>query len=268
MFFNYLNPFKKQKSLGLSLRGGMARCGGYVGILKALEEENIKVDVIVGSSMGAIIGACHAIGLSTEEMFEAVKNLNMRRFLSLESLRDFAIIGDSRAEDLIGDIFKGKKIEDTNTKLLIQVSNVETRNCEYLTEGDLVSALTASAAFPFLIRPIKIKGKLYIDGDITAGFGADKLRDLGVDKVIGLSVGKHTMTGAHHENPINRFIDSITMSTHIIREQDLELNPLDLLINDLGLDVSPFGFDRANYLFDHGYRVAQDMMPTIKRILY
>ena len=254
-----------QKKLGISMRGGMARSTGYLGVLQALVEEGIKVDYVVGSSMGALIGVAFASGFSFDEMSIIVANLRIPKMLSLESIKDLAVLGGNLVVEQIEEIFQNKNLEDTDIKTWVQCTSLEDKEVKFFERGSIARIITATIAFPFFLKPVEIEGRHYIDGDISAGYGADILRANGADVVIGLSGG---MRGAKdHTSLAARFSEPLSIALNTIKKKDLEINPLDLLINDLGKDVGTHDFDRAPELVKFGYNKTKELMPEIKKLL-
>ena len=254
----------KQKKLALSMRGGAARCTGYIGVLKALEENNIKVDMIVGSSGGALIGGSYAAGISLERITEHVKNLKVRKKINVESIQDMSILSDELmikyTEELLGNL----DISETKIKFWAQVTNLETKKCEYIDKGPMKLFLPASSAFPFLAPPIKIGENCYIDGDISGGYGVDFLKSRGAEVVIGIETGTYDFHSEHHLNPVSRVLEPLTISLARIAELDYKLSPPDLLISDLGGNIRPLDFSASVELIGLGYRRALAMMEEIK----
>lgn len=256
-----------QKKLALSLRGGAARAAGSWGVLQALDELGIKVDMLCGSSMGAIIAASYASHISLDKVIELTKGLSLRSLINLESLHDISLLGDDTFLQLLDKAFDDKALQDLDIPVFIQATDITNFTSVYFEQGPLKLMLLASSAFPFLTVPVEINDKMYIDGDITAGYGADFLRSKGAEVVIGLSGGIQGME-FDHTKPLGRFMDPLTAGMQRIKELDLALNPLDMLITNLAGDAGSFDFDHAQAMIDSAYARIMGMQDQIRELVF
>lgn len=266
--FEFLKLKKKQKKLGLSFRGGGARCGIYLGVLKALEEENIKIDYIIGASWGAMVGSLYATGVPLDKLYSAFKTFGPDDFVNLwYSVKTMSLVSRDKTvaymHNLIGDI----NIEDCKIKTYIQVTNLDTKECEILDKGPLIEALFASSAVPLLFRPVEINGKLYIDGDFSAGFGADFLKSKGAEKVIGLT-SMYDKGFSGHFDITARVLEPFDILINKIRKLDQQIYPVDLLLNSFKTDLGITDFKNGADLMELGYVETKKRMGEIKRVVY
>ncbi|ADO83039.1 Patatin [Ilyobacter polytropus DSM 2926] len=207
--------------LGLVLSGGGAKGFAHIGVLKVLEENNIKVDYITGTSMGAVIGALYSVGYSPEEIEDVMIKTNWNKIL-----KDAPDRLDIPLEDKIGKkeypasiafdkelniyfprgLKQGQKIYLKLKELLWNVENIEnfdelpipmriiatdldSGKVKSFSSGDLSKIISASIAIPTLFGPVKIDGKNYVDGLVTRNFPVEDVIDMGADIVIGVNVG-------------------------------------------------------------------------------
>lgn len=152
-----------QRKVGLVLSGGGARAFAHIGVLRALERAELKVDVVAGTSMGAILGAFHAAGYSADAINTIAGSLSWR------DLIDFS---------LQFGFFKGEKLHaflaehlpndfaDLEKPLAITTADVETGEEVLITEGDLITALRASSCYPGAFEPLQLRGRTLADGGI------------------------------------------------------------------------------------------------------
>lgn len=257
---------RKQKRLGLSLRGGAGRAAGYIGVFRALNESDISIDYMIGSSMGANIAVLYGMGLSEKEIIEIVSRFQLKNMLSLESIKELTLLGIHKAEVEIEPILKNIRLEDLKIPVFIQATNLNTRKSEIFEKGLLKQLIMATCAFPFYIPPIQINDSYYIDGDITSGYSVEYLKRKGADVVMGLSAGKMT-SEENHNSLLSRFLDPIMIASENFRSKDLELHPLDIHIDNLGLDAGPFSYDKFPELINNAYNVTMAKMPEIKERL-
>ena len=161
---------------GLILSGGGYRGIAHIGVIKAMEEAGLTPDSIAGTSAGAVVGALYASGLSTDEMLEFFKGLQ------IFSIGNYAFgkpgwldpdnFYESFREFLPVDDFNSLKIP-----LKVTATNILNGKLEVFQEGPLVRPLLASAAFPGIFAPVEIGEGYYVDGGVLNNFPADLLRE-------------------------------------------------------------------------------------------
>ncbi len=259
-----------QKKFGLSLRGGGAHAGAYIGILQALEENQIHVDYIVGASGGAIIGGLYAAGLKVNEIHEIFKNNVAKKFIGLDSLREATLVSEEKSVKYLVDVIGDIDIPDTKIKLYIQATNLEEGDVEYLEKGHMATAMVASSAIPMMIKPVDINGHHYIDGDVTAGFGVEVLKAAGAEVILGAAC----RVGAKYNKEINgKLFDKIfqpfVLSHWKLLELDQLLNPVDIFIDDLGdINLGLLDGVKGVKLQQQGYDKMMDQMDKLQRLLF
>jgi len=287
------------QSVGLVLSGGGAKGITHIGIIQALEENDIPIDYITGTSIGAIVGALYAMGYTPLEMLDLISSKEFQQCYTGEVDKDNiyyikqndptpklysikANVGDSITDvqalpvSLIDPIFMNMKIlelcmqataacgEDFN-KLLVPfrcvASDVYNKREIVFDHGDLGNAVRASMTFPLVFRPIKINGVLAYDGGIYNNFPADVMkRDFNPDYIIGSVVS--TQNELPNENDIIAQVESMIMqaSNYTLPDEN------GILLNfDLQDEAGLLDFDKAQYLFDLGYTTTMQYIDSIKQ---
>jgi predicted acylesterase/phospholipase RssA/CRP-like cAMP-binding protein len=178
--------------IGLALSGGAAFGLAQIGVIKVLESEDIPIDAITGSSIGALIGALWACGLNSDELKKIVSELNSKKkVLGLLFEPHFPRLSFSKGRRLKKFLEKhiGKKtFQDTWLPLKIVTCNL-TRRQEFIYDsGNIVDAVMASIAIPGLFTPIKTDGNLVVDGGIINPIPISVLAKMGIKKVIAVNV--------------------------------------------------------------------------------
>lgn len=286
------------QSVGLVLSGGGAKGITHIGIIQALEENNIPIDYITGTSIGAIIGGLYAMGYSPQEMLELIDSKEFRQCYSGEVDKDntyyikqneptpeFYSIkttwNDSKAEiqalpvSLIDPIHMNIKIlelciqataacKENFDSLFIPfrcvASDVYNKKELVFSHGDLGNSIRASMTFPLVFRPIKINGLLAYDGGIYNNFPADVMkRDFAPDYIIGSVVS--TNRGQEVNDNIASQVEALIMQASNYELPDA--NGM-LMSFDLDDEVGLLDFDKAQYLFDLGYNTTLSLIDSIK----
>lgn len=256
---------KKQKRLGLSLRGGGARAHAYLGLIKLLEELEIPIHAIIGSSGGAIMGGAYAAGVSIENILKHGYEMESFNFFDFENIANLALWDNKKAvaytRKLIGTIDFNK----TKTLFTAQVTNADNYSYERINSGELAIAIAASSAFSGLLSPVDINGKSYIDGDYSSTFDTQYLRDQDCDVVIGLRTGEVK----HNRLNIPLFFSAeMRKVMRNLQDEGLKHEPVDLLIDNMAEhDGEILDFTRAYDHFEKGYEIASSYRDTILELM-
>ena len=205
--------------VGLVLSGGGAKGLAHIGALKVIEQAGIQVDFIGGTSMGAIVGALYASGYSAsalDSIFRTTDFTNLiddnlprsaKTFYEKEDSERYAITlpfskfkisappaysgGQNVYNELVKLLYPVKNItnfRDLPIPFLCVATDVETGEEVVLNQGYLPQAIMASGALPSLFEPVKIEGRVLIDGGVTDNYPIEKVKKMGADIIIGVDV--------------------------------------------------------------------------------
>lgn len=175
--------------IGLALSGGAARGIAHVGVLRALEENNIPIDAIAGASAGAMIGGCYATGLSIERLEEMASTFRWRHTSRLSFSR-LGLQSNARMEKFLRKRLPVTRFEDLRIPFAAMVTDVQKHETIVFRDtGDLPFAIRASCCVPALYAPVRDReGRFLIDGGLLKNLPIGHTRDLGVDLVIAVDV--------------------------------------------------------------------------------
>lgn len=162
----------KAKKVGLILSGGGARGFAHIGLFKVLEQTPITIDVIAGTSMGAILGAFYAAGYKAEQIYSIARGLSWRDVLDV-SLNSGFIKGDKLHHFL--SEYLPRSFADLKKPLAVTTTDIETGEEVIITEGDLITALRASSCYPGAFEPVPFKGRTLADGGIVNNLPVEAL---------------------------------------------------------------------------------------------
>ncbi|WP_340202032.1 patatin-like phospholipase family protein [Ascidiimonas sp. W6] len=166
----------KRQTKGLVLSGGGHRGVAHIGAIKAFEEAGLSIDIISGTSAGAIVGALYAAGKRTDEMLDFFRNVKLFS-LSRFARKKPGFIDTVSFHDFMLSYFPANDFLSLKKKLFVTATNLISGSAEVFHQGDLITALMASASFPGIFTPVKIKDSLYADGGILDNFPLEPLRD-------------------------------------------------------------------------------------------
>lgn len=285
------------QSVGLVLSGGGAKGIAHIGVIKALEENDIPIDYITGTSMGSIVGGLYAAGYTPEEMLGLIlsrpfsywstgridprltflltdeKTTPTSMSISLNLRRDTTTTKSAVPQSIISplpmnfafmDLFSaytaqcGGNFDRLMVPFRCVASDVAAKHKKVLSSGSLGDAIRASMSFPAVFQPTEIDGSLLYDGGIYDNFPVDVMRQTFAPSImIGVDVST-AETG-----PQTSIVDQL--SNMIVQNNDYSL-PADEGIK-LRIDLNEFGlldFPKARRIYEVGYRHAMAMMDSIK----
>ena len=187
-----MNLPKKKYKIGLALGSGAARGLAHIGILRALKEKNISIDVIAGSSMGALVGACYARNGDITDIEETVLNLDWRQLAQLAdpnlALLFKGVIHGKKVKELLKTIIGDIKFKDLKIPLAVVATDVNTGEEVVIKEGSVIEAVRASISIPAIFMPVKFNSRFLIDGGIVNPVPVNVVKDMGATFVIACNV--------------------------------------------------------------------------------
>ncbi len=183
----------KNYKIGVALSGGGAKGIAHLGVLKALEDRDIHIDMISGVSAGGLIGALYADGHTPEDICKFIQKSNLFKMVSLTMPTKGGLTTMSDFKRFIGKKLKAKTFEELKIPFYVNATDLNSGTNVYFHSGELLEKLIASASVPLFFRPTIIDGKMFVDGGFFCNMPASILRYNGCDLVIGV-----------HVNPINQ----------------------------------------------------------------
>jgi NTE family protein len=247
--------------IGLALGGGFARGLAHIGVLKVFEEEGIPVDFIAGTSVGSVIGASYASGVSAKELGEIAGLVRFKDF-SRWTLSRFGLFSNDKMGDFLHKVLRCKTFEELRIPLAVATTDIITGEPAVFTSGDLVTPVRASCAYPGMFLPVKIDGRLLVDGLLAHAVPAAPLREMGAERVVSVYLAADWVRpgGPRHVFDIIGQCFSIA--------QDKMCGPWraasDVVVEP---EIGQFGYDdfaRAPELIRAGEAAARKMLPSIR----
>ncbi|MDF0732284.1 patatin-like phospholipase family protein [Pseudomonas entomophila] len=290
--FNALAIEATRPKVGLVLSGGAARGLTHIGVLKALEQQGVRIDAIAGTSMGAVVGGLYASGYSIEELEQLALTLDWQQALSdapprkdvpfrrKQDDRDFLVkqklsFRDDGSLGLPLGVIQGQ-----NLALLLEsklAHTADTRDFDKLPipfravatdiasgekvvfrRGHLPQVIRASMSIPAVFAPVELDGRLLVDGGMVDNIPLDVVREMGVDLAIVVDIGTPLRNRKDLTTVVDVLNQSITLMTRRNSEEQLaSLRREDILVQP---SLAAFGvtdFGRAQDMIDAGYRATR-----------
>ena len=175
--------------IGLALGSGGFRGPAHIGVLKILVDNNIPIDYISGSSIGALIGAHFALfkDINKLEVDFLKDQKNKRKLFTDLSLRG-GLINGRKLEKFLREVFGGAEFKDLKIPMKIIATDLISGETHIFDKGDLALAVRASISLPLAFKPVKFKNKLLVDGGLSLPVPDSVVRNMGADKVISVNL--------------------------------------------------------------------------------
>ena len=269
---NYLNNGEiMSKKLGLALGGGGARGVVHVGILKALEEEGIKPYCISGTSMGAIVGACYASGMSVDTIRSEMLKLKTSDIIDFGvPFTRLSLLRSNKLQKLL--IKHIGEITFENLEIPFSCTAVDLLNEKLyvFTEGLVAKGVQASAAIPGVFKPIEHEGMLLVDGGVLCRVPVRQAKALGADVVIGIDAIKNTGAPVKELTSIPsvlmRVFDTLD-NINVRAERRAPDYPCDLLLEPELNGISQFAVKNLDKVYEEGYQLGKENIEKIKELI-
>lgn len=185
------NLFAKKK-IGLVLGSGAARGLAHVGAVKVLQEQRIPIDCIVGTSIGALVGACYARNGDITEFEQVVLKTDFKRFLGLVdvnlALMSKGLVQGNKVKELLKPLIGDVTFKDLQIPLAVVATDVYTGEEVVLREGSVLEAVRASISMPVIFTPVKIGERFLIDGGVVNPLPVNVARSMGAGTVLACNV--------------------------------------------------------------------------------
>ena len=180
----------KRVKIGLALSSGAARGWAHVGVLAVLERENIPVDMIAGTSSGAIIAAFYARWQSATQIKELASTVDRKKVASLTDLTlpRTGFFEGRKIKDWLKSLIGDAEFADLQIPFACVATDIQTGEEVVIKEGSVVEALRASFSVPGILSIVKWRGKYLVDGALVNPVPVNVLKDMGADFVIAVNV--------------------------------------------------------------------------------
>ena len=289
-------PVVADEKVGLVLSGGGARGGAHIGVLRAMEAQNIRPDFIVGVSFGALVGGLYAAGMDLDRIESLLSELELAKNLQDRPARDqmnarqkrnvagnllnFDIgLGPSGVKLPLG-LIQGQELSVQLAAALIPVANesdfadlpipfvavatdLETGQAVRLEQGNLATAIQASLAVPVVFAPVEIDGKLLVDGGVANNLPIDVARDLGATRVIAVDASMPRYRALEMTSFVTVVDQITTLLTRANADRQLaRLGPNDVLITPELSNIGSLDLSRIPEASAAGLQAANALLPA------
>lgn len=282
--------------LGLSLAGGGIKGVAHIGAIKALEEEDIKIDYISGTSSGSIVATLYACGYSPDEIYKIfekyVKEINYIDFINIKKFFKNILTGKginidglnsgTKIKRIINEVCSKKGIENINQikmPIVIPAVNIKkeelyvfsnnrclkrSKYIKYIDDINIGTAVQSSCSYPGIFSPCNSKGELLVDGGIAENLPWREIKNIGANKVLSI-----VFSDKQEKECCKNIFEVINKSFSILCKElsEYEWNGTDYLLNIKTDKVGLLEKSQLDYLYNEGYMQTKSNMNDIKRKL-
>lgn len=297
-------PRGSRPTVGVALSGGGLRGTSHIGVLKALQDHNIPIDYISGTSAGAIVASMYACGYSPQQMQSIIQSINVPDLVDLKittsdlfkhgfkwlvhgkfrfwSVLPTGLLKGEKIEKFFTNLWQQKTVRDTKIPLAVTAVDIHSAdtvfftsplppnrailNARYYHNALLCEAVRASISIPGVFYPKKYRGMTLVDGAVKNNLPTDILNHMGADKIIGVDLGYNGQT--NHE--INS-VGEILMQCIEIMGREVTLikseQYADVIIRPQTYDLNHKDFKQSQEFIKRGYLATLEKIKEIKGML-
>lgn len=250
----------KKIKIGIAFGGGAVLGAAHIGVIKAFREAGVPIDMVSGTSAGAIVASCVAFDTPIERIESIARDIGWFSISSLpESRLGFA--SNKGLGKLLADAIGDKNFDEAYIPLMVLATDVENGKKKVFTEGNVALAVRASAAIPIFFSPVSIDGKLYSDGGLVENVPISPLIDAGADVIIAIDLAKQGKSFSPKAIP-----DMIDLCVYLFAQhRDYALrNSVAILIEPKTETFDAHNFKNVDALIEAGYAAALATLPQIQ----
>lgn len=261
---------KKKHRIGLALGSGGARGLAHIGVIKVLEENNIPIHCIAGSSIGAVVGGLYAAAGDIQKIKKLALDNNWLKLLKLivEPAVGGGVIGGKKIEKFLRGELGGVKFSDLKIPFSAMTTDFETGQPVILSRGDVAKAISCSLSVPLVFKPKKNEGKILVDGGLSEPVPVEAVRKMGADIVIAVNLdyclpGEKKNIGFWDAAEDSLEILRFNLAKEKIKQADVVVEPK---IKFRGL-IGWRNFLNGEKFIPEGERAMREALPKLKKLM-
>ena len=252
----------RKPRVALALGGGAAKGFAHIGVIKVLEANGIKPDIVTGTSAGAVVGALYASGLTPYQLQLRAMKLD-ESALTDYTLSTSGVIKGEKLAEYVNRQVKGRPLEKLAKPFGAVATELDTGRPVVFRTGNTGSAVRASASIPNVFLPVQMHGKRYVDGGLVSPVPVSAAREMGADIVIAVDISARPSGGS------TGFLSLLDQSLNIMSQSALraELKDADVTLRPQVGAIGATGFDGRHRAILEGEKVARMGLPAIRHAI-
>ena len=248
------------KTLAVVLSGGGARGSIQLGALQALDENNIKIDAISGTSIGSVIGSLYSAGVKPYAILDIIKSKGFRDLFHFTWHKN-GLMDMRKLKAILKENIKTNSFESLKIPMYVCVSNIDKGEYEIFNSGSLFNVITASASIPIVFEPVKIGKYYYVDGGLFNNLPVEPFVGK-YDDILGIHVNNYKNKDKHNMKAMADRIVNLVIKQNVAPN----LDKCTYIINpNVDNKFSTLNFINTEELFDLGYKHGLEFAKTYKK---
>jgi NTE family protein len=258
-----VQPPPKPAKIALVLGGGSSRGFAHIGVLKILESNKIPIHMIVGTSVGSVVGSLYAYGYDAFQLQKLSFSIEKGDIVDL-AIPDNGFIKGEKLEEFINKTLKYTPIEKLKIPFYAVATDIQNGQEIVFGRGNTGQAVRASCSIPGVFRPVKIGEKMYVDGGVVSPVAVDAARRFGANIVIAVDIS----TGVEPSLPGNT-VETILQSLNIMYSKlaSVQLSQADVVIKPRVGHIDSADFSKRHEAILEGEKAALEALPQIMKIV-
>jgi NTE family protein len=259
-----VQPPPKPARIALVLGAGAAKGFAHIGVLKVLEANKIPIHLIVGTSMGSVIGSLYAYGCDAFQLQKISLSVEIGDVLDY-AFPDNGFIKGEKLEEYINKSLKNTPMEKLRLPFYAVATDIQTGREVVFGKGNTGTAVRASCSIPGVFRPVRIGNKMYVDGGVVSPVAVDAARRHGADVVIAVDVS----SGKEYDLPVNT-IETILQSVNIMHSKlaSAQLSKADVVIQPKVGHIASGDFSKRHEAILEGEKATVEALPQLINLIH
>ncbi len=256
-------PPPKPAKIALVLGAGASKGFAHVGVLKILETHRIPIHMIVGTSVGSMVGALYASGMNAYEVQRLSFTIEQKDIVDL-TLPENGFIKGEKLEEFVNRMLKNTPMEKLKIPFYAVATEIQSGQEIVFGKGNTGQAVRASCSIPGIFKPVKIGDKVYVDGGVVSPVAVEAARRLGADVVIAVDI-----SGSSERHPPGHTIETILQSINIMYSKlaSIQLAQADIIIRPKVGFIGSADFSKRHEAILEGEKATLEELPKIQEIL-
>lgn len=253
---------QKQPKIAIAFGGGAAKGFAHIGVIKILEQNGIKPDIITGTSAGSVIGSLYASGLSGMQIQQKAMSLKEDQ-LTDYTFSSSGVVKGEALQNFINQQVGNLPIEKLVIPFGAVATNKESGEAAVFRSGNTGQAVRASASIPNVFQPVKIGKNTYVDGGLVQPVPVEAAKNMGADVIIAIDISAKPTKGT------KGFWATIDQSINIMNQVALnkQLKMADVVIHPNIDNIGSLSFEQRHQAIFEGEKAAIAALPAIKKAI-
>ncbi|MBI5076229.1 MAG: patatin-like phospholipase family protein [Nitrospirae bacterium] len=258
-----VKPQQKPARVALVLGAGASRGFAHIGVLKIIEANKIPVHMVIGTSAGSFVGSLYAYGFTSYQLQKMAHTLDKNEIIDL-TVPDNGFVKGERLEEYVNAMVRNTPLEKMRIPFYAVAANIQNGQETVFSRGNTGTAVRASCSIPGIFRPVKIDGRMYVDGGVVSPVAVDAARRLGADIVIAVDISAD-IDALQPEGTVETILQSIGIMHAKISA--IQLAKADVVIRPKVGRIGAADFEKRLDAVIEGEKAALDMLPQIQAII-